>query len=367
MVFFTWIVNIFKKKSKVTIEQQIHDNEDKDTPTTKVQKDPFDIVINDSVNILADLKIFVNYFGDDLLDKIHQQTNIVHDVFSGNRDLNYKKLEQFHYYYTAHLLELLRKLKKKKDEKHLVLNSQIKAVKDNYTKNKTKHQSIITNSVKKVDNNKAKYAEYISLQLTAIYNCLVSNLSDFRYKTKYNLHTFVNEYGIDLAWNINSALFQQLTEFDKTNQYVYQEYTIERKLLGKLQKNLFKIQFIGVVKLDTQTDVFELYKIAETDDYFIFIHDTGIFKFINFDLLKPQCIDSNTRYGRLGTDLLDQENKLKQLQFKVKENTDASEIHDVLEKYLATINGVELLDDFSKIDVERQNLQSILDLTRLEV
>ena len=48
----------------------------------------------------------------------------------------------------------------------------------------------------------------------------------------------------NLFYQIPSELFSSSIDFAYENNYKYQEFWVERKLMGRLQKNLFNIKFI---------------------------------------------------------------------------------------------------------------------------
>src|SRR3972149_8386142 len=127
MSVFTWIINIFKKKKKDTISIEM--NMDAASLVQQhVQQSPTDIILQDSQDRINKLKIYGNYFDNMILTNILNQTEVVHDVFLNNKELSFKKLEQYHYYYTDHLIELLQKLKTSKDENFAIINTQIKSI-----------------------------------------------------------------------------------------------------------------------------------------------------------------------------------------------------------------------------------------------
>ena len=96
-----------------------------------------------------------------------------------------QKLEQYHYYYTDHLIELLQKLKTSKDENIAVITSQVKSLDNKIATGQKKSNQILQGTIKKMTNDKAQYAQVVSLQLASIYNCMVDNFNDFRFKKRH--------------------------------------------------------------------------------------------------------------------------------------------------------------------------------------
>ena len=124
---FTWIINIFKGK-KNRLKEQIVISSSDGTSTAIISKHGVQNgtvneitpeerneihrkkVIKESTDKLNKLKIYVNYFDFPYITSIYNQSLIIHDIFNSNKELNINKLDQFHMYYTDHLLELLQKI-----------------------------------------------------------------------------------------------------------------------------------------------------------------------------------------------------------------------------------------------------------------
>jgi len=363
MSMFTWIINIFrKKKKKDTISIEM----DMSQVQAQIVQDPSVIILQNSQNRINKIKIYATYFDNVTLTNILNQTEVVHDVFLNNKDLNFNKLDQYHYYYTDHLIELLHKLKTSKDENFAVITTQIKSIENKIATGKKKSNQILQGDIKKNDNAKAQYAQVMSLQLASIYNCMVDNFNDFRYKKLGSFTPYTAKNGLDLAWSLESELFLSFIKFEPLGQYAWEEYKIDRKLMGRLQKHLFLIDFVGVCYSGDSS--FELFKISDSDDYFIYIHELGIFKFIEYRLVQEFCTTDNTKYGNLCKEIDELENKKIEIKSKFTDikNVD-SKTETILRQYLVKIEDMELINKISEVDVERKNLQSILDLTMLEV
>ena len=72
-------------------------------------------ILADSKRRLTRLKLLSNFFENIDLLSIYIKTQIIHQLFEENKTLDYSKLELFHLQYTDSLLELLLKIKKKKE------------------------------------------------------------------------------------------------------------------------------------------------------------------------------------------------------------------------------------------------------------
>jgi len=392
MKIINWFINIFtfSKKGKLKKIKQLSERSDVDPETgetlvqamqTQFQRDPHELIMQKSQDHLNDLKIYVNYFSEEeLLEKAFVQSQVIHDVFAENKELNYKSLEQFHYYYTVHLIDVLKQLKKKYDEKNLIFRSKIKALKEVVAKSEEKVKKITVDQ-KKVSNHKYQYASFMTLLLTSIYNCIVKNFEDFRFKNKTQLQklTYTFNNGLDYAWEIPQELFKQLTELltdDDVDEkgvkrgapYRYNGYIIERPLLGRLNRDHYHVSFIGTFKMDGQSDFFEVFQISDSDKYFLIHAEYGLIRSVDIKILSQYMADKTTRVGQINEDINEHEQQIRELNFKMKENpVFNTEIKETLTKYIETISKQELMTDFTQVDLHRQNLEAIMKLERMVI
>lgn len=377
---FNWVINIFniitgkgkgkKRKEQIVISsadgQSISVSSTQEISPEERKRKEKERILKESKDLLNKLKIYVSYFDFPYITSIHSQSVMLHETFEYNDELNIYKLQQFHMYYTEHLLELLHKIKKSHDEHYTIVTSQVKSYEEKINNLKKYINDIVNNDVKDQSQMKARYSQTMVLQLNAIYNCLVDKFDDFRFKDSRNLKPFSKIKNSNLFYSISSEVFTKAIEYDYTNNYQYKEFYIERKLLGKLQKNLFNISFINVFICGDLE--FELFKIDDTNDYFIYIPSMCIFKFVDYNTLKEFVIESNTKYGAYKIELDSYNKKLTELKIK---KDDVRKFDDktlnTLKGYMDKIEDVELVEQLTSIDIERQNLESILNLERLEI
>ena len=365
---FKWIISLFRGKDKdtVTIEMEGAHNALVQSVSVQIQPDASTVILQSSQKHINTLKIYVNYFDNRTLTDILNQTEVIHDVFSNNKDLNFNKLEQYHYYYTVHLEELLEKLKKSKDENLSIVNTQIKSLENKIANGKKKSNQILQGDIKKLDNSKAQYAQTMSLQLASIYNCMVDNFNDFRFKRRNAFITYTNKNGIDLAWSLDSDLFLSLIAYDSNGQYTWDDFKIERKLMGRLQKYLFHIEFIGMCYSSDSS--FEIFKFSETDDYFMYVHELGIFKFLDYKKIQEFLTTNNTKFGNLNKEIDQLEEKKIEVKSKLNDFRSIDfKTEEILQQYLKKIEDVELITKISDVDLQRMNLKSILELEQINI
>ena len=82
-------------------------------------------IIKDSEKRLNKLKVLTNFFDQSQVIAISVRTRVIHDMFANNKDLDINKLEVFHLQFTDSHLDLLIKLKKKNEQKYLLITKEI--------------------------------------------------------------------------------------------------------------------------------------------------------------------------------------------------------------------------------------------------
>ena len=75
--------------------------------------------------MLSKLQLLSVYFGEDIIYKIYLRSQIIHNLFETNADLDINKLELFHLQFTSSLIDLLRKIKKNNDNNISLLLDEI--------------------------------------------------------------------------------------------------------------------------------------------------------------------------------------------------------------------------------------------------
>lgn len=369
---FNWIIKYFTFKKETTSENGVVSVETYNSTSmvgmNTPSEDAYTIILNESGKKINLLKIYVNYFSYRPLTDIYNQTKAIHEIFYNNKDLKYNKLKQVHYMYTDNLLELLKKYKKSCDENEGIIQAQILNTSD-HLNSIIKELKGVTKQITDLDNDKKKYSNYISLQLNIIYNCLVDKFDDFRFTELHRLAVFSikNEY-VKLAYKIPESLYNNLSDcnLEESKIYKYRNYNIERILMGKLNKNIFNIEFICLFK--EKQNILELFKIKDTDDYFIFCIKSGLFKIINYNDVKNYINEKNTLLGELMSDGDLYELKLSKLNNQ-KENMNlfSDEVKATLDEYLSKINEYDFLNSLHEIDTDRLNLEAVLKMSRLDV
>jgi len=367
-----WFKLIFSsdKKSTLLLEEKEKKNIEiqKKSDIIINKKPDYIIILEDSIEKLRKLQNLSKVFNYHILSNIYTQTLYIHNLFSDNKYLNINKLDQFHYYYTDKLFDLLDKIEANHYSKINNLISEKKLIEEKI-KNIDNHIDQFLNNIKNSEKYKLSHASKITTQLSAIYNMLLCSFEDFRYKSHTELSSFKKYLSSEAFHIVPSTLYTEISKIEelphKQNTYSYEEYTIERKLLKQLLNNLFNIDFICSFVSDSK--YFELFKIQNTDIYFVYIENEILFKIIDFELIKNYINNKTTSINEYNIERNSYYKKLIDVKTELEsENIFDTQTNETLKKYLTKIESVELIETIVDVDIERRILESMIKIEKLE-
>ncbi|WP_312078268.1 hypothetical protein [Chryseobacterium sp.] len=295
---------------------------------------------------LTRLKLLSNFFENVDIIAIYIKTDIIHHLFEENKTLDYNKLELFHLQYTDSLIELLTKIKKKKENDLLAVINEISINK----------RYISTFEEKKTDSfetDRKIYSGIFSEHLKNLYQDLVDEKNTLNWnQVLYFQKKYAAEfYRTDAD---ETKLKPQSVPF-----YQYQDYCIERKLLGKLNIQNFKVRFVcGYRK---ERDEYELFRIFQSDEHFIF----------NVEEKKLYLIDDELQYLNTAENESNQISIINQLKEKnddltetmeIKKKTIPEDVQSVLKDYLRNLESIDIMSKIFDVNEETNILRAMLNL-----
>lgn len=381
---------IFKEDNSARLLEQ-NTRSSIDAPVIK-QKDQDQISLDDSTKKINNLIPYINYFNNPVLNGILSKTSIIHQIFEMNRHMKFTKLDQFHMYYTDHLIQVLKKYKTTVEQKLSLYNIELKTknnelsdlntkLNNNGVSKKTSVGKSIklttTTSTSYNDEYQVDYANYFGLLLLSIYNSLKENFKDFRYKSKIDLVRYNSKfpnlvYQIPRNSNLNLGSNFDVASFDfknDTNFYSFENYYIEKKLMGQLNKIDFKIKFLATCYyVKEHIDLFEF--ISDKNEKIHFMYMGGYFVVVNLEVFKPYLFSKYTKQFSIVNEIEKLKNEVDELTEKIEEFKviDDNTIK-LLTQYYDKISAEEFINDLNKEDnnMEKQNLKTILELEMLEI
>ena len=301
--------------------------------------------------MISRLQVLSVFFGNDLIYKIYLRSQIIHKLFEENPELDINKLELFHLQYTSALLDLLKKIKKNNEKSIDLLSDELGL---NTALIAQIQSPIFTRQNFELD--KQRQALKINTSLRNLYLALSDSTTDYPF-TK-NINVFSSRFSHDFYYEIPPALMGELASYTPDGVYTNAYAVIEKKLLGVLCKYDFKSSFYCGLKVGEQ--VAEVYKLNDTDRYFIFFPSKGLFLFCDIGLLSgvPWVTDLAKREQFI-RELTDKNDQLKNTIDTVK-NSIPPEIELLLMDNYKKLNDINFLQNISSVDVQANILKSML-------
>lgn len=303
-------------------------------------------IMSQSKRRLTKLKLLSNFFENVDIISIYIKTDIIHKLFEENKTLDYNKLELFHLQYTDSLIELLTKIKKKKENDLLAVINEIN-INDQY---------ISTFEERKIDSfetDRKIYSGIFSQHLKKLYK----DLSEDKFTLDWNdVLYFQKKYSSEFY---RTDADESKLKSNSVSTYRYQDYSIERKLLGKLNIQNFKVRFVCGYRINRNE--YELFKIFQSDEHFIF----------NVEEKEMYLIDDELSYLNTSENESNQISIINQLKRKneeleetihEKKRTLPDDVEPVLKDYLRNLESIDIMSKIFDVNEETNILRAMLNL-----
>lgn len=309
---------------------------------------------DDAVNILSQskrrltkLKLLANFFENVDIISIYIKTDIIQNLFQENKGLDYSKLELFHLQYTDSLIELLTKIKRQKENDMLAVINEID-INNKYISGFEEKRADGFETDRKM------YSGIFSSQLKNLYKDLTED--KFRVNWDHVLY-FYKKYATEFY---RSNVDEELLKSGAFPAYRYQDYQIERKLLGRLNIQNFKVRFVcGYIISGNE---YELFKIFQSEDYFIF--DLEGRKMYLIDPKKLEKLDTKPNESNVGMIVQQLKKKNEQLEETMSERKKAlpDQVTAVLKDYIKNLENTDVMSKMFDINEETNILRAMLNL-----
>lgn len=312
----------------------------------------FKQIIQDSQKKLSTLKVLSNFFNHPNLIAIAIRTSVIHNIFENNKNLDVHKLDLFHIQYTNSLIELFHKLKKSKEQKYLLINDEIYINEDFIKKlNEEVNRIPFAEEVREHSLNMSKKVE----ELYKLFAEDSKKSFDWSVITK-----FINKRSGEYYRQLTAEEFQRLTENSDKSIYQNNFVTIEKKLLGKLNIQKFKVKLVCGLRYETEE--IELYEFVNSNDKFIFINDEKSFYLVDNSILAGIDLSKNISYKTETINQLMSKNELLKDKLSAVKTSMPKDVETVMDSYLEKISGVEFLDDLQNVDEQTNILKAMLNI-----
>ncbi|WP_224750976.1 hypothetical protein [Mucilaginibacter pankratovii] len=308
-------------------------------------------ILNESTRTISKLQLLTVFFNNDIIYKIYLRTQVIHQLFATNPDLDINKLELFHLQFTVTLIDLLKKIKKNNESRadlmldEVQLNNELIGQMDD---------TIFSEN--DFANDKQRQALKMSQSLRKLFEVLSNDLEDYPFAKNINL--FSSRYAPDYFSEIPVELLDELLRYNPADLYTDKYATIQRKLMGKLNKHGFKIEFYAGLKTGDIT--IEVYKFTEVALYFLYSPSNNIFLFC--DIAKIGSISHQSKLSkkeRVMQELLDKNVRLQSSAGVMKTHLPA-EVINLLDEDYKKIADVDFLQHMNSFDVQANILKTML-------
>lgn len=303
-------------------------------------------ILSQSKRRLTRLKLLANFFEHIDIISIYIKTDIIHNLFQENTALDYSKLELFHLQYTDSLIELLTKIKKQKENDMLAVINEIGI-------NKKYISGFEERQIDNFETDRKMYSGIFSRHLKTLYKDLTEEI--FTADWDHVLY-FHKKYAQEFY---RTGADESLLKPGSFPAYQYRDYAIERKLLGRLNIQGFKVRFVCGYLFGIHE--YELFKIFQSDDYFIFsIEDKKLYLFDK--QLDQLDISENQSNQRSIIDQLKRKNELLENNMNEKKRSLPAEVEGVLKDYLRNLENIDIMSKIFDFDEETNILRAMLNL-----
>jgi hypothetical protein len=308
-------------------------------------------ILNDSNRIISKLQLLSVFFGDDIIYKIYLRSQVIHQLFEDNPELDINKLELFHLQFTQTLLDLLRKIKKNNEKSILILLDEIQLNKDLIAKIR---ESVFSAEQFKLD--QQRQALKINTSLRKLYQVLSDGTSEYPFSK--NINSFSARYSPDFYYEVSPALVTELIQYAPSDVYSNAYAIIQRKLMGVLCKYEFRSSFFCGLKAGEM--IAEVYQINDVERYFLYFPAKELFLFCDITKLNingsPSELSKKEAFIRELSDKNDQLNS----SINIIKTTIPTEIKSLLIDNYKKLNDINFLQNISDVDVQANMLKSML-------
>jgi len=308
-------------------------------------------ILNESTNIISKLHLYSAFFEDEIIYKIYLRSQVIHQLFESNPELDINKLDLFHLQFTASVIDLLKKIKKANEKNVSLLYHEIQLNQELIDK---LNDSVYTENNYNID--KQRQSLKINTSLRKLYQVLSEDSTEYPFSK--NINTFSSRYSQDFFFDISPEILFELISYQAEEVYSNAYALIERKLMGVLCKYDFKTDFLCGLK--SGDSIVEIYKFIQTDRHFLFYPSRNLFLFC--DISQISDIDwSNTlsKKERIIHELKDKNDQLESRAGVLKSAMPA-EIRNLLTDHYKKISDIDFLQNISNFDVQANILKTML-------
>lgn len=296
------------------------------------------------------LQLLSAFFDEEIIYKIFLRSQVIHQLFANNEELEIEKLELFHVQFTDSVIELLKKIKKS-NEKNVSL------IYDEISLNEELIERISETAINLQNYNLDKHKQSLKINQTLenLYNVLSEQSADFPFAK--NINVFSAKYANDFYYDLTTDQFATLINYQTKQAYTSVYATIEKKLLGRLHKYNFRSEFyLGLKSGDL---IIEVYKFLDLEQHFLFFPSRNLFLFCDLAIIGDLDSNNISEKERIVDEIQYKNDKLKS-NVAVLKTAIPVEITNLLEDSYLKITDINFLNHLNNFDVQSNILKTML-------
>ncbi|EJL70163.1 hypothetical protein, partial [Chryseobacterium populi] len=152
---------------------------------------------------------------------------------------------------------------------------------------------------------------------------------------------------------------EALLKLPSVPSYQYQEYLIERKLLGKLNIQSFKVRFVCGFRFERNE--YELFKIFQSDEHFIFDVEGRRMYLIDEELKDLDTSENESNQVSIISQLKRKNEELEET-IEERKRKLPDDVESVLKDYLRNLESVDIMSKIFDVNEETNILRAMLNL-----
>lgn len=313
-------------------------------------------ILSESQRTISRLQLLAVFFEDEIIYKIYLRTQVIHKLFENNPDLDINKLELFHVQYSLTIIELLRKIKIANERNVLILHDEIQLNRDLIDK---LNSNVFSEQSYNLE--KQRQALKVNQSLRKLFQLLSEDIDESPFAK--NINAFSARFAADFFFDIPFELTEKLTDYPPNEVYRNAYATIERKLMGIMNKVDFKSEFY--CGLTAGSLILEVYSITSQDRHFLFVPSRNLFLFCDLKEIEGIDLQNNmSKKARIIQEISDKNDQLESTASVIKSKIPL-EIKKLISDYHNKIDDVNFLQNLTDVDIEANILKAMLNTDSL--
>lgn len=307
-------------------------------------------ILGESARLLSKLHLLGVFFGDDILYKIYLRSQVIHQLYEQNPELDINRLELLNLQFTTTIVELLRQIKRNNEKSVSLLEEEIRLNEELI--DSLEHRAVSDNDYR-LEMQRQELKMRSSLQ--HLYDSLSNDTNAYPFAK--NINGFSARYAGSFFAPVSTELLGQLTAFSEPEVYRNAHAVIQRKLMGLLCKHEFRVHFM--CGLNAGSQILEVYRIPDTGVTFIYYSGRNLFLLCDSQEIAAIRGELSERPPDIVEDLRNRTDQLKSIMALAKVKI-PPDIRALMADHYKHISDINFLQDIANYDAQANILKAML-------